>query len=40
MITVNGTDCTHSTEKGAQEMARLVSQEIKELNCSLSSYIK
>lgn len=40
MITVNGTDCTHSTEKGANEMARLVSQEIKELNCSLSSYIK
>lgn len=36
MITVNGTDCTHFTEKGANEMARLVSYEIKELNCSLS----
>ncbi len=39
MITVNGTDCTHSTEEGAREMASLVSHEIKELNCSLSSYI-
>ncbi|WP_342504813.1 rhamnogalacturonan acetylesterase [Sporosarcina sp. FSL K6-2383] len=40
MITVNGTDCTHFTEQGAKEMARLVYQEIKELNCSLSSYVK
>lgn len=40
MITVNGIDCTHFTEKGAQEMARLVSHEIKALNCSLSTYIK
>ena len=40
MISVNGTDCTHFTEKGAKEMAKLVCEGIKELRISLSSYVK
>ena len=30
MISVNGTDCTHFTEKGANAMAKLVSEGMKE----------
>lgn len=40
MISVNETDCTHFTEKGADEMARLVSQGIKDLSIELSNYAK
>lgn len=40
MISVNETDCTHFTEKGANEMARLVSEGIKGLNIELSRYVK
>src|SRR5690625_1199297 len=40
MISVNGTDCTHFTEKGANEMARLVSQGIKNLSIDLSTCVK
>lgn len=40
MISVNGTDCTHFTEKGADEMAKLVCQGIKELPVALSDYVK
>lgn len=40
MISANGTDCTHFTNKGANEMARLVSQGIKELSIDLSVYVK
>ncbi|MBO0993418.1 rhamnogalacturonan acetylesterase [Bacillus sp. SD088] len=40
MISVNETDCTHFTEKGANEMARLVSEGIKGLTIELSHYVK
>ncbi|MCJ7840850.1 rhamnogalacturonan acetylesterase [Lederbergia sp. NSJ-179] len=40
MISVNGTDCTHFTEKGANEMARLVSEGMKGLGIELSHYVK
>lgn len=40
MISVNGTDCTHFTDKGANEMARLVSEGIKGLNIELSRFVK
>ncbi|WP_371812449.1 rhamnogalacturonan acetylesterase [Sporosarcina sp. Marseille-Q4063] len=39
MISVNGTDCTHFTVKGANEMARLVSEGMKE-SASLAMYVK
>ena len=39
MISVNGTDCTHFTEKGAIEMAKLVSEGMKE-SASLAKYVK
>lgn len=40
MISVNGTDCTHFTKKGANEMAKLLSQEIKRSPIKLSSEVK
>ena len=40
MISVNDTDCTHFTEMGANEMAKLVSQGIKDISIDLSNYIK
>lgn len=40
MISVNGTDCTHFTEKGAKAMAKLVCEGIKELPLNLSAYVK
>ena len=39
MISVNGTDCTHFTEKGANKMAELVSDGMKE-SASLAKYVK
>ena len=32
MISVNGTDCTHFTEKGAKKIAEIVSKELKKLS--------
>lgn len=40
MISVNGTDCTHFTEKGANEIARIVSEGIKGLELELPNYLK
>jgi lysophospholipase L1-like esterase len=40
MISVNGTDCTHFTEKGADQVAKIVAQEIKKLKIHLSNYVK
>lgn len=40
MISSNGTDHTHLTEKGATEVARIVSQGVKKLNISISKYVK
>ncbi|KRG12706.1 rhamnogalacturonan acetylesterase [Lederbergia galactosidilytica] len=39
-IAVNETDCTHFTEKGANEIAKLVSQGINDLSIELSNYVK
>ncbi|MBM7573469.1 rhamnogalacturonan acetylesterase [Aquibacillus albus] len=39
MISVNGTDCTHFTEKGAGEIARLVAQGVKSLEINLSNKV-
>ncbi|WP_172370015.1 rhamnogalacturonan acetylesterase [Sporosarcina jiandibaonis] len=39
MISVNGTDCTHFTEKGANEMAKLVSEGMIE-SARLAMYVK
>ncbi|MBE1443121.1 rhamnogalacturonan acetylesterase [Paenibacillus sp. OAS669] len=39
MISHNGTDCTHFNEKGAQAVARLVSQAIKHMKMELSDYV-
>ncbi|MFE5320441.1 rhamnogalacturonan acetylesterase [Paenibacillus sp. NPDC056579] len=36
MISHNGTDCTHFTDKGAQEVALLVAEGIRDLNIDLS----
>lgn len=38
MVSVNGTDHTHFTEKGAQRIAALVADGVKEKNISLSKY--
>jgi lysophospholipase L1-like esterase len=40
MVSVDGNDCTHFTEKGANEMARLVSRGIKNLTIRLSFHVK
>lgn len=40
MISANGTDCTHFTEKGAREMARLVSGKVKETLQGLSLFVR
>lgn len=40
MISVNGTDCTHFTETGANQIAKLVSVELKKLRVKLSNYVK
>lgn len=40
MVSSNGTDYTHFTEKGAKEVARLVAEGVKELNVSISKYVK
>lgn len=40
MISVNGTDCTHFTKKGANEMAKLVAEGLKTLSVDLSSEVK
>ena len=39
MTSVNGIDCTHFTEKGAIEMAKLVSEGMRE-SASLAKYVK
>jgi len=40
MISVNGTDCTHFTKKGANEMAKLVAEGMKKLSVQLSNEVK
>jgi len=40
MVSVNNTDYTHFTEKGAEQIARLVSQGVKEINLDISKYLK
>lgn len=40
MVSSNGTDYTHFTEKGAREIAKLVSQGVKELGLPISKYVK
>ncbi|AOV08603.1 rhamnogalacturonan acetylesterase [Sporosarcina ureilytica] len=40
MLSVNGTDCTHFTERGANIMARLVSEQLIELPNGLDQLIK
>ncbi|HEX3046007.1 MAG TPA: rhamnogalacturonan acetylesterase [Bacillota bacterium] len=40
MVSSNGTDYTHFTEKGATQMARLVAQGVKEINVTISQYVK
>jgi lysophospholipase L1-like esterase len=40
MVSVNGTDCTHFTEKGAKQIAELVAQGVKDLNLGISEYVK
>jgi lysophospholipase L1-like esterase len=40
MVSVNGTDYCHFTEKGANELAKLVVQGLKEINTDISKYIK
>lgn len=40
MVSSNGTDYTHFTEKGASQMARLVAQRVKEIAVPLSQYVK
>ena len=39
MISVNGTDCTHFTQKGANEIARIVSEGIRDCDINLSDYV-
>ena len=39
MVSVNDTDHTHFTEKGARRMARLVADGVKDLNLSIASYL-
>lgn len=40
MISVNGTDCTHFTEKGAASIAKLVAQGVKDLALNISSFVR
>lgn len=40
MVSVNETDCTHFTQKGADEMAQLVCKGIQDLGIELSTYVK
>lgn len=40
MVSSNGTDYTHFTERGATELAKLVSQGVKELSLPISKYVK
>ncbi|MDL4842303.1 rhamnogalacturonan acetylesterase [Aquibacillus rhizosphaerae] len=40
MISINGEDCTHFTEQGANEIAKLVSIEIKNLQIGVSKLVK
>jgi lysophospholipase L1-like esterase len=40
MVSVNGTDHTHLTEKGADQIAKIVSREIKKLDIKISQYVK
>lgn len=40
MVSVNNTDYTHFTEKGAQQIARLVAQGVKEANLDIAKYLK
>ncbi|RSL35230.1 rhamnogalacturonan acetylesterase [Salibacterium salarium] len=39
MISMNGTDCTHFTEKGAYMIAQLVAKEMKQLDDGISTYV-
>lgn len=40
LVSSNGTDYTHFTKTGADKVASILSQGIKELNCPLSKYVK
>jgi len=40
MVSVNGTDHTHFTEKGANAVARLVAQGVRDLDIGLSPYVR
>lgn len=40
MVSHNGTDHVHFTEKGAEAIAMLVAQEVKNLNIDISRYVK
>ncbi|NLL07265.1 MAG: carbohydrate-binding protein [Clostridiaceae bacterium] len=40
LVSSNGTDYTHFTETGANEVARLVAQGVKEINIPISKYVK
>ncbi|NLD48759.1 MAG: carbohydrate-binding protein [Clostridiaceae bacterium] len=40
MVSSNGTDYTHFTEGGATQIARLVSEGVKEINTGISKYVK
>ncbi|MBN2736536.1 MAG: carbohydrate-binding protein [Spirochaetales bacterium] len=39
MVSVNGTDYTHFTERGAKEIARIISEAMKKLNLPISGYV-
>jgi lysophospholipase L1-like esterase len=40
MVSVNNTDYTHFTEKGAKQIARLVAEGVKEINSDIAKYSK
>ncbi|WP_169744648.1 SGNH/GDSL hydrolase family protein [Pseudobacteroides cellulosolvens] len=40
MVSSNGTDYTHFTEKGAMQVARIVSESVKELGLDISKFVK
>lgn len=40
MVSVNNTDYTHFTEKGANQIARLVAEGVREINLDISKYLK
>lgn len=40
MISINGTDSTHFTKQGANEMAKLVAQGVRKLPSELAKYVK